>query len=109
MGRRIRAERILVCVLAVATLASCTDGLLQGLDDHLERTDQDFPTAGDMGRLTVEVHTVDAHVWWTEASDITVDSERLQYRVYTAESGKMDTKADVLSNGTPATDWTNSR
>ncbi|MCB9657694.1 MAG: fibronectin type III domain-containing protein [Sandaracinaceae bacterium] len=70
-------------------------------------TDGTPPEPGATGALTADnptSSTVDLS--WTAATDDTTAATSLQYRVYFAEDGALDTVANVLANGVAANDWT---
>jgi hypothetical protein len=65
------------------------------------------PPVPGAGGITVDIITATTVILsWDAASDTgTIDPSELLYRVYYSTTNNIDTKNNVLNNGTPAGDW----
>jgi hypothetical protein len=86
-------------VKAVFLLPGCSGG-------SGEPSDKTPPTPGNQGVInTDDILQTSLTLTWEKASDDLSTSSELQYRIYRSENNNIDTLTDVMSNGTPASEW----
>jgi hypothetical protein len=106
MGRLMRIAAAILVVAACAALTTCSGVLVDALTQKIAREEPVPPTAGNSGLLTVEfVGAVDVEISWEAATDNLTGSELLEYRVFHATEGLLDTVDQVVAGGTPVGDW----